>query len=322
MPSSKIHRRLRLPSRRRSLLAAALAAASLATMLSASPANACACGCGVFDVGTANLLPEGAGDTVYGQASYMDQVQNWSGDSKAPAADNDDKRIRSDFLQVGWQHMFNRDWGVMIDAPVTDRLFETNTGTSVQTFRHTALGDVRITGVYSGFSQDMSTGLIFGVKLPTGDFRFAGFDRDVEIGSGSTDVIVGGYHQGKFGKTGQAGWYVQANWQTPIAIQGGYRPGAEVDAAAGVYWEGWSFDHGFRLSPIAQVIASSRNHDSGPAADPANSGYQRVMFSPGLELNAKTWRLYGDVEIPAWQRVNGNQLVAPVLMKLTFSRSF
>ena len=39
----------------------------------------------------------------------------------------------------------------------------------------------------------MSTGLIFGVKLPTGDWKFAGFDRDTEIGSGSTDVLVGGY---------------------------------------------------------------------------------------------------------------------------------
>jgi hypothetical protein len=311
------------PSRLRHLLsAAAIAAVSLTPFLISTPANACGCGCGLVDVRTANLLPEGAGDTVFVQSSYMDQVQNWSGDSKAPGADNDDKRIRSDFAQVGWQHMFNRDWGVMIDVPVTDRLFETNTGSKVQTFHHTALGDVKITGVYSGFSADMSTGLIFGVKLPTGDWKYSGFDRDVEIGSGSTDLIVGGYHQGKFGKTGQVGWYAQVAYQTPIAIQAGYRPGGEVDGAAGVYGEGWSFDNGLRLSPIAQVIASSRTHDSGPAADPANSGYQRVMISPGLELNAKTWRLYGDVELPVWQRVNGNQLVAPALMKLTFSRSF
>ncbi|HWE46082.1 MAG TPA: hypothetical protein VG407_08635 [Caulobacteraceae bacterium] len=306
----------------KSLAAAALAAAGLSPSLAAQPANACACGCGVFDVGTANLLPEGAGDTIYAQSSYMDQVQNFSGDSKAPAADNDDKRIRSDFLQLGWQHMFNRDWGVMVDVPVTDRLYVADTGSRVQTFRHTAFGDVKITGVYSGFSQDMSTGLIFGVKLPTGDWKFSGFDRDVSIGSGSTDLIVGGYHQGKLGKTAQTGWFVQAVYQAPVAIQGGYRPGGEADAAAGVYWEGWTFDNGLRLSPVAQVIASSRAHDHGPEADPDNSGYQRVMVSPGLELNAKRWRLYGDVELPVYQRVSGNQLVAPALMKLTLSRSF
>src|SRR5262249_38529548 len=159
-------------------------------------------------------------------------------------------------------HMVNRNWGVMVDAPIADRLFRTDTGAGVQTFRHTALGDVKITGVYSGFSQDMSTGLIFGVKLPTGDWKYSGFDRDVAIGSGSTDVIVGGYHQDKFGKTGQVGWYAQVMMQAPVAIQRGYRPGVETDAAAGVYWEGWSFDNGLRLSPVAQVIASSRNHDS------------------------------------------------------------
>ena len=80
--------------------------------------------------------------------------------------------------------------------------------------------------------------------------------------------------------------------------------------------------NGLRLSPVAQVIGSTREHDTGPAADPLDSGYDRVMISPGLELNTKRWRLYGDVELPVYQRVNGNQLVAPALMKLTFSRSF
>ncbi|HEY3813869.1 MAG TPA: hypothetical protein VGL66_11640 [Caulobacteraceae bacterium] len=308
---------------RRFLAAAAVGAATVTPMIAATPANACACGCGVFDVGAESLFPEGAGDTVFVQASYMDQTQNWSGTSKAPAADNDDKRIRSDFLDVGWQHMFNRDWGVMVQVPVTDRLFNTDGGGAhVDTFRHTALGDIKVMGVYSGFSPDMSSGLIFGVKLPSGDWKYQGFDRDVEIGSGSTDLLLGGYHQDKFDKNGKFGWFAQVMWQKPLAWQGGYRPGAEADGAAGIYAEGWTFGNGLRLSPVAQVIGSTREHDSGPAADPLNSGYDRLMVSPGLEFNAKTWRLYGDVELPVWQRVNGNQLVAPALMKVTLSRSF
>jgi hypothetical protein len=253
----------------------------------------------------------------------MDQSQNWSGDSKAPGQNNDDKRLRSDFLDLGWQHMVNRDWGVMVQLPVTDRLFRTDVGGGhVDTFQHTALGDVKLMGVYTGFSPDMSTGLIFGVKLPTGDRKYRGFDHDTEIGSGSTDLLLGGYHQDKFDKNGQYGWFAQVMWQKPLAWQGGYRPGAEADAAAGVYYEGWSFGNGLRLSPVAQVIASTRARDAGPAADPPDSGYDRVLLSPGLELNAKRWRLYGDVELPVYQRVNGNQLVAPALMKITFSRSF
>ena len=70
-------------------------------------------------------------------------------------------------------------------------------------------------GVYSGFSKDMSTGLIFGVKLPTGDWKYSGFDRDVEIGSGTTDLLLGGYHQDKLDKNGQFGWFAQVMWQKP-----------------------------------------------------------------------------------------------------------
>ncbi len=41
----------------------------------------------------------------------MSQNKNWSGTSKAPAANNDDKDIRSNFYTAGVQYMFNRDWG-------------------------------------------------------------------------------------------------------------------------------------------------------------------------------------------------------------------
>ena len=102
----------------------------------------------------------------------------------------------------------------------------------------------------------MSTGLIFGVKLPTGDWKYSGFDRDVAIGSGSTDAIIGGYHQDKFGKTCPGRLVSLRRWyQTPIATQGRYRPGRRNRrGGAGVYWEGWSFGNGMLLSPIAQAI--------------------------------------------------------------------
>ncbi len=45
-------------------------------------------------------------------------------------------------------------------------------------FEHSALGDIRIEGMYTGFSDDMSTGVRFGVKLASGDFTYSNFDRD------------------------------------------------------------------------------------------------------------------------------------------------
>ena len=52
------------------------------------------------------------------------------------------------------------------------------------------------------------------------------------------------------------------------------------------------------------------------------SGYQRVLISPGVEYDINDVKLYGDVELPVWQHTNGNQLVAPVLVKLVVGYSF
>ena len=46
------------------------------------------------------------------------------------------------------------------------------------------------------------------------------------------------------------------------------------------------------------------------------------MVSPGVEVSSGPWRLYGDLEVPIYQRFNGNQLAAPALFKLIVSHSF
>jgi hypothetical protein len=303
--------------RRRSLpFLAILLAAALAPGL----AQACACGCGVFGVGTSSLFPNGRGDTVFLEDDFMDQNTDWNGTAKAPVLDNGDKKIVTNFTTLGWQHMFNRSWGVMADVPFDARTYQaTDPGSA--TYHHAAFGDLKLMGMYTGFSPDMSSGLLFGVKLPTGDWHYSHLDRDTELGTGATDLLLGGYHLDSFGKS-PFSWFVQATWDKPVAGQGGYMPGSEIDAAAGVVYDGWTFSKDVKLSPIAQLIGSSRIRDRGPQADPDNSGYDRLLASPGLELAVKDWRLYGDVELPVYQRVNGYQLVAPALFKLVLSRNF
>ena len=303
-----------------------LFAAACAAILLILPAQAlaCACGCDVFDVGTSALFPSGHGQgSVFGEYDYMDQNQNFSGTSKAPAANNDDKLIRSNFFTLGGEYMFHCGFGVMVEVPVTNRLFKADDGSGVGSFNHTALGDIRLMGVYSGFSKDMTSGIIFGVKLPTGDFRYTGFDRDTSIGSGSTDLLLGGYHVGQFDAIGDWTYYAQALFQIPLAYQDGYRPGQSTNIAAGVYYRGlkWGGDK-FKVSPVLQLIGSNRTRDAGPASDAPNSGYQRLMVAPGLQLDTPDWRLYGDMELPVYQHVNGNQLVAPALFKVIVSKSF
>jgi len=111
-------------------------------------ALACACGCAVFDVGTSSLLPAGPGGTVFAEYDFLDQNVNWSGNSRAPAANNDDKEIRSSFFLVGAQYMFNASWGVIAEVSLTNRYFRTEEDLgSPAAFEHTAFGDIRLMGV-------------------------------------------------------------------------------------------------------------------------------------------------------------------------------
>jgi hypothetical protein len=297
-----------------------LALAALAAGLLPHLALACACGCGVFDVGTADMFPEGKGGQAWLEYDYMNQNHNWSGTSGSHAVNNDDRDIKSSFYTAGIQYMFNRDWGIRVMQPYWARSFTTDAG--ADGFTHQAFGDARILGIYTGFSHDLSSGLLFGAKLPNGDWTYKNFDRDTEIGTGSTDALFGGYTMDRFSFNPQWTWYAQAMFDIPALTRAGYRPGSELDAAAGVYYEGWKPKDGFKFVPVFQAIAADRLHDSGPASDPQNSGYQRLLLSPGLEVNFKKTMLYADVEIPVYDNVRGNQLVAPALYKVMVSYKF
>jgi len=76
------------------------------------------------------------------------------------------------------------------------------------------------------------------------------------------------------------------------------------------------------ISPVAQVIGSWRGRDNGAAADAGNTGYQRVLLSPGIEFHLHPVKIYADVEIPVYQNLTGNQLVAPALFKVNVSYMF
>ncbi len=298
-------------------------AAVVTILLLPQTSFACACGCGVFEVGTGTMFPSGAGGTASLEYDYMNQNRNWSGNSSAPSADNSDKRIRTDFYTAGLQYMFNRSWGMDVQAPYWNRSFDTDVGGGdIEAFNHKALGDVRVTGLYTGFSADMSTGLEFGLKLPTGDYTFSGFDRDTEIGTGSTDALLGIYHRDRFGKGNPYNWFVHGTWDQPFLTRGGYRPGSEFDAAGGIVHDPVALGGGVKAAPVLQAINSFRLSDSGINSNHADSGYERVLVAPGIEFSLGRTKLYTDVSVPVFQHITGNQLVAPVLFKAVVSYDF
>ena len=331
-------------------------------------ALACACGCSVFDVGgLATPQEQDSGGRIFLEYWSQNQTQNYVGSSKASAALNTDKDINTQWINVGFQYMFNRDWGVMVRIPTTNRDLTTTTNLafpgSLNTFNSKDIGDIEIMGMYTGFFKDMSTGLIFGVKLPTGTFTAPGIDRDTQIGSGSTDLLLGFFHRGLLSGDNAWQYFTQAMARQPFLYQDAadpqgffdgnpgvvqsYHPGLQIDGAAGILYNNWYHVLGFdKITPLAQVIISHRNTDSGTGADPYNSGFDRVMLSPGIEFtkvldeaNNRVAKVYFDIEVPVYYRANAaentcmgtptvgvncteGQLVAPYAIKLVASYNF
>jgi hypothetical protein len=249
--------------------------------------------------------------------------------------------------------MFNREWGVAVRVPFATRGFTTTTDSGIQTFDSKSIGDVEVMGMYTGFFKDMSTGITFGLKFPTGTYTAAGIDRDTQIGSGSTDLLLGIFHRGML--TGDNAWqyFSQARWQVPFVYSyaydpelggyGLYKPGYQVDGAFGVLYNNWYNVLGFdKITPLAQIIASHRVHDNGSSSDPLNTGFDRLMISPGIEFtkvldeaNNRVLKVYADVEVPIYYRTNAadnggppadggtyGQLIAPYMVKVVASYNF
>ena len=97
-----------------------LLVAGFVIALTPSLSWACACGCSVFDVGTPSLLPDGPGGTVWLEYDFANQYINWHHTEPASEGANSDKQIKTHFLTVGGQYMFNRDWGAMVTVPYYD----------------------------------------------------------------------------------------------------------------------------------------------------------------------------------------------------------
>jgi hypothetical protein len=245
---------------------------------------------------------------------------------------------------------------VMARLPYVNRDFTTTTNPAtgtLQTFNSKDFGDLEVMGMYTGFFADMSTGVMFGLKLPTGVYTANGLDRDTQIGSGSTDLILGGFHRGMISGDNAWQYFSQARWQQPFLYRAApdpqgtfdgnagvvqlYKPGYQIDGAAGILYNNWYNVLGFdKITPLGQIIASHRARDRGDAADPLNSGFDRLMLSPGIEFtkvvdeaNNRVLKFYFDVEVPVYYRTNAadnagteGQLIAPILVKAVASYNF
>ena len=301
-----------------SLSRAVLLVAFLVVQLTvAADAIACACGCGIFDVGTSLMLPNGNGGMAYLEYDFMNQKQNWHATKSADGNALNDKDIKTSYATLGVQYFFNRSFGIQVDVPYVSRHFESvNDDTGILgSFDHSAVGDIRLRGYYTGFSEDMSTGINFGVKLPTGPTKTPGFDFDTQIGTGSTDLLLGIYHLNNISADRLWTGFSQFSLQQSVLTQNDYIPGSEIAAVYGVYYHGIALGATGSLVPMLQAKASVRASDHGANGDADNTGYTRLMAAPGLEASFGSFKIYADVSLPFYQYMAGNQLVSNYLFK-------
>jgi outer membrane putative beta-barrel porin/alpha-amylase len=211
-------------------------------------------------------------------------------------------------------------WGLSLSVPYVDREhlhIHNHRGEKLEerwAFRN--LGDVRVQGRYEFFASredpaaQRSSGITFGVKLPTGKYDVkngegAEAERTLQPGTGTTDFILGAYWHAA-APLADTSWFARAQAVVPMNSRAEYKPGKQLQLDAGMRW-GMARDVGLML----QLNYHAKDRDSGANAEPEDSGQRMLFVSPGASWNiSRSAQVYAFVQVPVYQTVNGVQLTA------------
>jgi hypothetical protein len=99
---------------------------------------------------------------------------------------------------------------------------------------------------------------------------------------------------------------VQGLIQKPLDSRDGYRPGERFTLDVG-----YRHELSDRIGAMVQLNGLVRRRDRGEQAEPDASGGRFLHLSPGLSYAiSRQTQIYGFVQVPIHQHVNGVQLVA------------
>ena len=233
------------------------------------------------------------------------------------------------------------NWGVNTQLPFVQRTHGTfgtasPLGSNYSSSSDSSIGDIRVIGRYTGFSDDNTAGIIAGIKLPTGSTN-ANFnsgagvgtplDRSLQIGTGSTDLILGGFFSNT---TGEFGRFTQFTVQHAIATKtiagADYRPGDAYALNTGIRYA----KYGAKFTPMLQLNYIYRRPDTGAGATPADAltggpatGGSLMYLAPGFSARVGGGTsAYGFIQLPIYQNVNSLQLSARYTLTLGVKQSF
>ena len=297
--------------------------AAVAALLNAGTAHA-SCG-SAFCVLNTNWATQGVAsepgttrlDLRY---EFVDQKRLRAGSKQISAsedtADTTELRTINRNLLATLDHRFSNNWTVSASAPVVSRShshIDDPTGAATfEAWNFSKIGDARVLGYYRLDSPDptLNRGLIVGLKLPTGDYQVRNGDgtiaeRALQPGTGSTDLVVGGYYSAP-GWQPDSEWFAQGLIQQPVTTKDAFKPGAQYQLNIG-----YRYPITDSLQALAQVNTLIKTRDTGANAEPELSGSKTVFLSPGVSYSlTHDTQLYGFLQLPVYRHVNGTQLSA------------
>lgn len=299
----------------------------VASLLWAAGAHA-ACGsafCPIsteWDVRGVWTEPGGRAELRY---EYIDQDQLRAGRHKtSPGAiprDHDELRTINRNWFASFDYNLDPQWGFSMVVPVVDRSHqhihheegeEGEVENELERWNFTKLGDIRAVARYTIPMPPRAAmpGLSLGLKLPTGSYKVKNAagepaERSLQPGTGTTDVIAGVHVTGE-GPGPNATWFVDGAGTFALNTRDDYRPGARIGANGGIRY---AFTPA--LAGLLQLNFVYRDHDKGLQAEPEDSGGTFWFLSPGVSwLVTPRVQVFGYVQLPLYQRVNGVQLTA------------
>jgi hypothetical protein len=254
---------------------------------------------------------------------YVDLDQPLAGRERVSAGalprHHDEIRTLNHNLVATLDYSITSDWGVTAQAPWVDRRhwhIHNHHGAQLpESWDFSGLGDMRVTSRHrlADDGESLNTrGVIAGLKLPTGKTDVTNADGDpaertLQPGSGTTDVIAGMYLNGpmNFGTQSATG-FLQAQLQYPLNAHDDFRPGNQYLLDLGM-----SYPLSHAWNGLWQINAQIKDRDRGGESEPLDSGGSFVWLSPGLSYSLnRAAKVYGFVQLPLYQRVNGLQLTA------------
>jgi len=294
-------------------------------------------GCGAAFCGTATdwlSLTQGVqpGWLVWGQLEYLNQSQLREGTDKVSRDEIDEpheeiKTINRNAL-LGAEYGFAQNWAVGVILPYSNREHQHIhvEDDELESWQFDNLGDVRLKFRYQHTSQlgdDLSWTLNGGLKLPTGEFDVQNAEgetaeRSVQPGTGTTDLLLGGGITYAPVSLLPLSLFANLQLQSALNERDGYRPGWRAGLQAG-----GQYPLGGGLDFVLQANLLYSASDSGANAEPDESGHTQVAIVPGLTYSwSNGLMIYGMVELPVYQNVNGIQLTYDYAASLGMSMTF